>query len=85
MATTTSSGFTWGRASRALRHPGNWAQLAKFCAVGASGYVVNLAVFTLLVRGLDCLDGTPLLDIKPFRCSHSQPARRLDGAEPPRQ
>ena len=53
MATTTSSGFTWGRASRALRHPGNWAQLAKFCAVGASGYVVNLAVFTLLVRGLD--------------------------------
>jgi tRNA-Thr(GGU) m(6)t(6)A37 methyltransferase TsaA len=25
----------------------------------------------LLVRGLDCLDGTPLLDIKPFRCSRS--------------
>lgn len=23
----------------------------------------------LLVRGLDCLDGTPLLDIKPDRCS----------------
>ena len=23
---------------------------------------------TLLVRGLDCLDGTPLLDIKPARC-----------------
>jgi tRNA-Thr(GGU) m(6)t(6)A37 methyltransferase TsaA len=23
---------------------------------------------TLLVRGLDCLDGTPLLDIKPERC-----------------
>jgi tRNA (Thr-GGU) A37 N-methylase len=22
----------------------------------------------LLVRGLDCLDGTPLLDIKPERC-----------------
>ena len=22
----------------------------------------------LVVRGLDCLDGTPLLDIKPFRC-----------------
>jgi dolichol-phosphate mannosyltransferase len=53
MATTTSSGISWGRASRALRHPGNWAQLAKFCAVGASGYAVNLAVFTLLVRGLD--------------------------------
>ena len=28
-------------------------QLAKFCVVGASGYVVNLAVYTLLVRGLD--------------------------------
>ena len=23
---------------------------------------------TLLVRGLDCVDGTPLLDIKPCRC-----------------
>ena len=26
----------------------NWLQLAKFCAVGASGYAVNLAVFTIL-------------------------------------
>jgi tRNA-Thr(GGU) m(6)t(6)A37 methyltransferase TsaA len=25
---------------------------------------------TLVVRGLDCLDGTPLLDIKPDRCRH---------------
>lgn len=25
----------------------------------------------LPVRGLDCLDGTPLLDIKPHRCLHS--------------
>jgi tRNA-Thr(GGU) m(6)t(6)A37 methyltransferase TsaA len=24
----------------------------------------------LVVRGLDCLDGTPLLDIKPDRCPH---------------
>ncbi len=24
----------------------------------------------LLVRGLDCVDGTPLLDIKPDRCHH---------------
>jgi tRNA-Thr(GGU) m(6)t(6)A37 methyltransferase TsaA len=24
----------------------------------------------LVVRGLDCLDGTPLLDIKPDRCAH---------------
>ena len=37
------------RARRALRAPHNWVQLAKFCVVGASGYVVNLAVFALLV------------------------------------
>jgi putative flippase GtrA len=41
------------RVVRGLRHPGNWVQLAKFCAVGAVGYAVNLAVFTLLVRGAD--------------------------------
>jgi putative flippase GtrA len=38
------------RARRALRAPQNWLQLAKFCAVGASGYVVNLAVYALLVH-----------------------------------
>jgi len=37
---------------RGLRKPANWVQLVKFSAVGASGYVVNLAVFTTLVRGL---------------------------------
>lgn len=26
----------------------------------------------LVVRGLDCLDGTPLLDVKPDRCAHSR-------------
>lgn len=26
---------------------------------------------TLLVRGLDCVDGTPLVDIKPERCPRS--------------
>ena len=36
------------RAGQALRRPHNWLQLAKFCAVGATGYVVNLAVFTVL-------------------------------------
>ncbi len=40
------------RAGRALRRPHNWAQLAKFCTVGASGYVVNLAVYSGLVIGL---------------------------------
>ena len=38
------------RASRALRSPHNWVQLAKFTAVGASGYVVNLAVYALLLN-----------------------------------
>ena len=39
------------RVSGALRRPHNWWQLLKFCVVGASGYFVNLAVFTLLVEG----------------------------------
>lgn len=39
------------RAGRALRHPANWVQLIKFSAVGATGYVVNLAVYTALLRG----------------------------------
>ena len=39
------------RARAALRRRQNWLQLARFCAVGASGYVVNLAVYTLLLRG----------------------------------
>jgi putative flippase GtrA len=41
------------RASRALRQPHNWLQLAKFCVVGASGYVVNLTVYAVLVRRFD--------------------------------
>jgi putative flippase GtrA len=41
------------RAHAALRQPHNWIQLAKFCTVGATGYVVNLAVFTALSQGLD--------------------------------
>jgi dolichol-phosphate mannosyltransferase len=42
-----------GRAAEALRRRQNWIQLAKFCAVGASGYAVNLAVYTLLLHGAD--------------------------------
>lgn len=37
----------------ALRRRGNWEQLAQFSLVGASGYVVNLAVYTALLRGVD--------------------------------
>ncbi len=41
------------RVRSGLRKPGNWVQLLKFCAVGASGYVVNLCVFALCVELLD--------------------------------
>ena len=40
------------RVRAGLRKPHNWVQLLKFCAVGASGYVVNLCVFALCVEGL---------------------------------
>jgi dolichol-phosphate mannosyltransferase len=33
-----------------MRKRSNWEQLVKFCAVGASGYVVNLAVYTVLLH-----------------------------------
>ena len=46
-----SSGMIAARAVRALRHPGNWVQLAKFSVVGFSGYLVNLVAYTLLLRG----------------------------------
>ena len=38
------------RAGRALRKRHSWVQVAKFCSVGASGYVVNLAVYTALLH-----------------------------------
>ena len=52
-AATAASRGRWGLA---LRRPANWVQLAKFGAVGASGYVVNLAVYSTLV-----LVGVPYL------------------------
>ncbi len=39
------------RVRAALRHPANWLQLIRFGLVGASGYIVNLAVFTSAVHG----------------------------------
>jgi putative flippase GtrA len=39
------------RTRGALARPHNWLQLARFSTVGATGYVVNLAVYTLLVHG----------------------------------
>jgi dolichol-phosphate mannosyltransferase len=38
------------RVRAGLRKPHNWLQLMKFCAVGASGYVVNLCVFAACVE-----------------------------------
>jgi putative flippase GtrA len=35
------------------RKPANWAQLFKFGLVGATGYLVNLAVFALLTQAAD--------------------------------
>ena len=41
------------RMNAGVRKPANWLQLVRFGIVGASGYVVNLAVFALLVHGTD--------------------------------
>ena len=38
------------RVRAGLAKPHNWVQLMKFCAVGASGYVVNLCVFAACVE-----------------------------------
>jgi putative flippase GtrA len=47
------------RLRRGIQKPANWLQLLRFGAVGASGYVVNLAVFASLVgeAGLDHRSG----------------------------
>ena len=41
------------RVRAGLRKPHNWLQLVKFCAVGGSGYVVNLTVFAVCTHVLD--------------------------------
>ena len=38
------------RIGSVLGRRSNWEQLAKFCVVGVTGYVVNLAVYYLLLR-----------------------------------
>jgi putative flippase GtrA len=50
-ATGVSVALDRARWGAALRQPGNWVQLAKFSTVGASGYVVNLSVFSALLLG----------------------------------
>lgn len=41
------------RVNTGLRKPANWMQLLRFGAVGGSGYVVNIIIFTLAVHALD--------------------------------
>src|SRR3954470_14454645 len=36
-----------------MRRPHNWMQLVKFSVIGASGYVINLAVYSVLLEGAD--------------------------------
>jgi putative flippase GtrA len=50
---STTLAVAGGRAGAALRRPHNWVQLAKFCTVGATGYVVNLTVFSALLLWAD--------------------------------
>ena len=44
-----TAGISRARVGAALRRRRNWEQLVKFCAVGATGYAVNLWVFSFLV------------------------------------
>ena len=39
------------RLGHGMRRPANWFELVRFGLVGGSGYLVNLAVFALLVHG----------------------------------
>ena len=47
---TTGRQVARARVDAALRRRANWEQLVKFCVVGATGYVVNLAVYTFLLE-----------------------------------
>ena len=42
------SGMSRARVRAGLRRRANWEQLLKFCFVGATGYAVNLFVFSLV-------------------------------------
>lgn len=44
--------------------------------------LVGIEAGTLVVRGLDCLDRTPLIDIKPDRCAFTPKAPPKPGAGP---
>jgi putative flippase GtrA len=48
-AAQLKAGLSPARVGAAIRRRHNWEQLVKFCIVGGTGYVVNLAVYTVLV------------------------------------
>jgi putative flippase GtrA len=52
-AAQLKAGLSPARVGAAIRRRHNWEQLVKFCIVGGTGYVVNLAVYTVLVTVLD--------------------------------
>jgi dolichol-phosphate mannosyltransferase len=54
--TTTAEATGTTRIAVGLRNPANWLQLIKFGMVGVSGFVLNTAVYVLLLHG-----GTPYL------------------------
>ena len=47
---TLAEPISRARVRAGLRKRKNWEQLVKFCLVGASGYVVNLAVYAFLLE-----------------------------------
>jgi putative flippase GtrA len=49
----TRAGDHARRVGRGMRKPHNWVQLVKFSFVGATGYVINLAVYSSLLKGAD--------------------------------
>jgi putative flippase GtrA len=49
LSTSPSQGAA-RRVGNALGKRSNWEQLAKFCVVGASGYIVNLTVYATLIK-----------------------------------
>jgi putative flippase GtrA len=51
-AQTAYGEYSPARVRAGLRKRSNWEQLVKFCVVGAIGYAVNLAVYTLLLDGV---------------------------------
>jgi putative flippase GtrA len=53
MAASVATAVARSRAGVALQRPHNWIELAKFCTVGATGYVINLTVYSVLLKVAD--------------------------------